>query len=477
VIFNRKYALKKLAFRALWSVAGLAVSALASAEPAANVPTLGPAPPPTKAPRPKATLTLKRCLELADLNYPKIHEARARLANKRAQRFQAYSQPFSEFTASGGLAYAPTLRGSSIYSPDSDVALKSDMGFAWNVGIEGVIPLWTFGKITSLWDAAEAQVAVGENEVKKEKNDVRLTVRRAYYGVQLARDGLVIVRDAMTRIDKYLGRLEARVNEGEGDDIELLKLKMYRAELDARESEAVKQESIALSGLKFLTGYEGALDVPDHPIRLIPHHLGPLAHYLSAARLYRPEVNMARAGILAREAQVRLEKARYFPDIGIGVGARWARAPEVTDQRNPFVSDRANYLSFGVALAFKWKLDLVPQYGRVAQATAQLEEIRATERYALGGVGAEVEQAFRETEDAARRLDAYTRATQYAKQWLVQVQQGIDVGTFEDEDIVQPAKEYALKRFSQMSATYDYNMALAKLAQVTGWDAIANHNE
>ena len=59
------------------------------------------------------------------------------------------------------------------------------------------------------------------------------------------------------------------------------------------------------------------------------------------------------------------------------------------------------------------------------------------------------------------------------EQGLIQVQQGIDVGTFDDEDIVDPAREFALKRFSQMSATFDYNIALARLAQVTGWDAVA----
>jgi hypothetical protein len=53
------------------------------------------------------------------------------------------------------------------------------------------------------------------------------------------------------------------------------------------------------------------------------------------------------------------------------------------------------------------------------------------------------------------------------------VQQGIDVGTFEDPDIVDPAKEYALRRFALMTATFDYNVAIAKLALATGWDAIA----
>jgi outer membrane protein TolC len=99
--------------------------------------------------------------------------------------------------------------------------------------------------------------------------------------------------------------------------------------------------------------------------------------------------------------------------------------------------------------------------------------MRASEQFALGGVGVEVQTAFHEARDAEKRLDAYTDATRYARRWLVMVQQGIDIGTFDDEDIIEPAKEYALKRFARMQATFDYNVALSKLALATGWQAVA----
>src|SRR5690606_6911021 len=180
--------------------------------------------------------TLDQCLRLAVKNYPKVHEARARLAHKKAQLWQAQTQPYSEFTLTGGLGPAPTLRGVGAYSPNTDVSLTSEMGLAWQLGVEGVVPLWTFGKLTNLWDAAEAQVEVGKHEVDKERNDVQLSVRKAFYGAQLARDSLLLVRRAAAQIDKYLGRMIEKVAEGEGDDIELLKLRMHRAELTARES-------------------------------------------------------------------------------------------------------------------------------------------------------------------------------------------------------------------------------------------------
>jgi outer membrane protein TolC len=324
--------------------------------------------------------TLSRCLKLAAENYPKIHEARAKLANKRAQRSQAHTQPFSDWTFTAGLTTAPTVQGTAIYSPDSDVPIKSDMGLAWQVGLEGVIPLWTFGKITNTWDAADAQVTLGEHEVKKEKNEVLLAVRRAYYGALLAHDARLLIREAEARIDKYLGPMQKKVADGDGDEIDLIKLQIYREDMTVRESEATKQERIALAGLRFLTGVNGPLELPDLPLKRVEHRLGPLARYLSAARIHRPEINMARAGILARAAQARVARARLFPDLGIGLGARYANAPKVTDQRNPFVVDPGHGQSYGAALVLRHKFDFLPQSARLAQAQADLEESRATER-------------------------------------------------------------------------------------------------
>jgi outer membrane protein TolC len=422
-----------------------------------------------------AGYTLERCLALTLRNYPRIHEARARVTYRHEQQVQSWYQPFSEFNVTGGLALAPEVRGTPIYSPNTDVALSSNMGLGWSIGVDGVVPLWTFGKLTGTWDASSALVKVAQQDVEKEKNNIKLDVRRAYYGVQLARDALSLLREAKSRVDKYLGTLEKKVKSGDGDEVTLYKLRISRADLIARQSEALQKEAIALASLKFLTGVQGDLPLPDVPLVRVRRRLSPLVTYLNAARLHRPEINMARAGLLAREAQVRIERARYFPDLGLGLQARWAKAPGITDQTNPFVRDTINVVSYGAALVLRYKLDALPTAARVAQAQAQLEELRATERYALGGVAVEVETAYREAEDAERRLDAYADAAANAKRWLIMVQQGIDVGTNDEEDIVDPAKEWALRRFAMMSATFDYNVAVGKLAQATGWESLAKN--
>lgn len=416
--------------------------------------------------------TLQRCLEMSATNFPKVQEARAKAAKARAQLSEARVAPFSEFSMTGGLGLAPSVRGTTVYSPDSDLSLSSTMGVAWQVGFDGVIPLWTFGKLSNLVDAAEAQTKVGQHDVQKAKNELQLQVRQAYYGLQLATDALYLLQSAVQRMDRHLARMEAKIEPG-AEDVELLKLKMNRAELAARESEVVKQSEIARAGLAFLIGSKQRVEIVDQPLKRLDHPLAPLARYLMAARLYRPEINMARAGVMAREAQVRLQQARYFPDLGLGLTAGWSQAREIDDQQNPFVRDPVNYLRYGAGLVMRWKLDFLSTGARESQAQADLEAMRASEQYALGGVGVEVQTAFHEARDAEKRLDAYTDATRYARRWLVMVQQGIDIGTFDDEDIIEPAREYALKRYARMQATFDYNVAVSKLALATGWQAVA----
>jgi outer membrane protein TolC len=420
----------------------------------------------------KALYDLPRILALADRNHPNIAAARARLLMARAQLDEAHFAPFSQFKLQGGVAIAPTLKGNNVFSPNTDVSLTSSLAVGWQANITGVIPLWTFGKITNLWNAAGAYVHVQEADVERERDAVRVDVRKAFFGLQLARDSKLLLKDVRAAVDKGMESMQKHIDKGGGDPIDLLKLQTYAAELDVREAEADRYDSVALAGLRFYTGVND-LDIPDEPIRPPKHELGHVSRYLTAAGIYRPEIQMARHGIAARTAQVQLARSQLLPDIGIGLSLSVSAAPAIADQINPYVVDPGNFFRYGAALVFQWKLDFPAAAARVRQAEAQLEEVRAQQRFALGGVGAEVEVAYAEVLDWKRRLEAYAKATKTAKRWLVMVQEGIDVGTQEEKDLLEPAKAYATNKFNQLNATMELDMAMSRLAKATGWDSIA----
>ncbi len=415
---------------------------------------------------------LARCLELADRNHPHLLAARAKVKKTKARLTEARFAPFSQFRASGGMALAPTVLGSSTFSPNTDASLGSSLGLAWRAGIDGALPLYTFGKITNLWEAAEAGVEVEEHGLEVTRDEVRYDVRRAYLGLQLARDALDLIVEANDKVDDAVKKLEREVEEEDGDPIDLLKLQTYTSEIEARQAEAEKFLEIATAGLRFYTGVP-ELELMDEPLRIPEHELGGLTRYLRAARVHRPEVLMARAGLVAREAQVELARSQLYPTLGLGLSVGLSAAPEVADQINPFVSDGGNYVHYGAAVVFQWQLDFAPGYARVKQAEADLAEMLALDKKALGGVAAQVEEAYAEAKHWKKRYDAYLKAERYARKWLSTVQQAIDIGTMEERDLVDPAKSYAEHRYNSLNATMEYRLAVAKLAKATGWDAVA----
>ncbi len=416
--------------------------------------------------------TLSEALLLADKNHPNILAARAKLTGTRAQLDEAHAAPFSIFKLSGGVGIAPELTGTAAYSPDNDVSLSSGVALAWRIDLQGVVPLWTFGKIGHLWEAAEANVKVHEAGVEKERDLVRLEVRRAYYGLLLARDGQILLRDVDKQLDSAEKALKEKVDKGEGSQADLFKLQTFASELDIRAAEADKYVASALAGLRFYTGMSN-FDAPDLPLQPPSHTLLPVERYLEAATKYRPELAQVRYGLEAREAQVHLAESGFYPDIGIGLSLGLGVAPEIDDQINPFAYDPANYFRYGAGLVFQWNLDFAPQAARLKQAKAQLSEMRATEKLADGGIEAEIRVAYAEVEDWQKRRAAYAKSVGYAKKWLITIQQGIEIGTVEDKELLEPAKAYALGRFNTMNATMELDVALAKLARATGWDAIA----
>ena len=335
----------------------------------------------------RASYSLPRILELADGNHPNIAMARAKVKQARAQLDEAHWAPYSQFKLTGGVAVVPALSGNNVYSPNTDVALTSNLGVGWRAGIEGVIPLWTFGKISNLWEAAGANVKLHEAMVERDRDAVRVDVRRAFFGLQLARDSQLLLKDVRSSIDKGQAALQKQIDKDEGDPIDLLKLQTYASEIDIRDAEVARYVNVALAGLRFYTGVPD-LDIADEPIRPPKHQLGHVTRYLQAAGLYRPEVAMVKAGLNARQAQVQLARAGLFPDIGIGLQVGLSAAPQIADQINPYVVDPGNYFHYGAALVFQWKLDFLPQTAKIRFAEAELDEIRAQQRFALGGVAA-----------------------------------------------------------------------------------------
>jgi len=415
--------------------------------------------------------TLAKLLDLADQRAPQLKMSVDRFEQAHAQLDEIRWIPWSQWSASGGVAMVPEIRGTSVYSPNGDISISSKLGPAWRVGVEGVLPLYTFGKIEHSSAAAKAFMDVALADVQRTKNVLHHDVRRAYFGLQLAHDGRYLLEFAR---DKLTDAVKKAEGDEDMDEPDLLRMKTYQMEVLARLGEVEKGERMALAALRFLAGVEAPapLDIPEESITPPKKPLVDVLVYLNSAKLHRPEVAQVKSGLEGRTHQVEYAKARMYPDIGLGLYFGYASAPVITDQTNAFVVDNANYLRYGFGLVFRWNLDVLPGSARVRYAQAQLAEMRDTESFALGGVGVEVENAYAFAKDAQTREKFYGEAEALAKKWVASITASIAVGTREDRDIIDPLRSYLTNRYNHLQAIMDLDVAYSQLSLATADESI-----
>ncbi len=423
--------------------------------------------------------TLSECLALADRNHPNLWAARARVEFAHAQLSEARWVPYFQWSANASIAVLPPIGGTAYYN--SAPATSRNLSFGEGLSplvhfdINGVVPLYTFGKIDAGLKAAEANVRVNEWDLEKFRQQTRMDVRRAFFGLMLARDAKYVSGEIMDKLARAIKGIDEKISKGDKSvsEIDRIRLDVYREEIVARSGEADKGANFALAALRFFTGVQSQFDIPDEPLKRPDVPLAPIVRYLSAARLFRPEVNMARAGVEARKAQVDLARARFFPDFGLALGADFSHAPGVTEQNSIWAFDPFNHFYYIAGVGLRWSLDFLPNAARVAEAESQLEETRSLERLALGGLAVEVENAYATAVEAKGREEAWDRAEHKAKNWVVTIQDQIDLGTANENGLNEPLRFYVNARVNHLFALMDYNVALSQLALASGWDSAA----
>jgi outer membrane protein, multidrug efflux system len=425
--------------------------------------------------------SLGECLTLTEHNHPVLAGARARLSMMRAQLEEARLAPAPLVALTSRFGVVPNtpapVPGAPVVTSGNFVtqSIASGVGPFLQLGIGATVPIYTFGKISAANRAAEAQVRLGEWDVEKERQQVRVDVRRAFYGVTVARDMLSLAADALAKLDGAIASVRRKLASGETgvDEADRFRLEGTRDDLMARIGEAKRGETAALAALRFYTGVQTDFEVPDLPIARPETPLAPVVAYLTAARTHRPDVNRARAGVAARSAQVDWARANLLPDIGLGMQFDWTAAPGVKGPVVGVDTTSLNSPQLGAAFGLSWSLDLLTKSARVHQAQSNLDEARALERLALGGGATEVEVAYAAAVEASTREESWDRAVRRNKGWLVAVNDAIELGTKEEGALIEPLRAVMIARANQLQALMDTNMTRAELARLTGWENAA----
>ncbi|MFK7991513.1 MAG: TolC family protein [Sandaracinaceae bacterium] len=414
-------------------------------------------------------MDLAAFVRAAQQTYPGVRAARARIQAARAQLDEAWVSPFFQSTITAGVSLAPEVRGSPIFSPDPQLPLDNPWQPVLGFSIQGAIPLWTFGKLPAVRDAARAGIRASEADRARVRAQLRYDVRRAYFALQLALDIRQMLDESLPQLRGAAQRIDEQLAEGDTEvsDLDRYRLQAAVAEIEAREADAIRLENTARAALGILTGVR-EFRIPECPIEAVDIELRPREHYVRQAHSDRPEVRMLEAAVRARQASLDIAEASFFPDLALAYRFGTTYAPGITDQTNPFVVDQANYTSIEAGLVLRWSLDLWGNAYRVDRQSALLDDTRHRSREAHRGIELEVSEAYEAARAAERQVDSWGGGRRATRRWFIAAAQGQQVGAVETSDLVDAARAYFGARYGHLQAIHDFNGALANLERTSG---------
>ena len=416
----------------------------------------------------QGALDLPEALVAARANYPSLEAADQAIRAAQARLTEASLSPYFQFRGTAGFGLAPEAFGTPIFSRDSQLPVDNPWRPTVQVGISGVVPLYTFGLLPAARAAADAGLAAARQDRIRRSAQLAYDVRRAYLGLQLALDVRQMIAEGSRHLRRAQRELQERLEDGEEDvdETDVYRLASAEAEISVRSSEAQALEAISREALALLTGIE-APTIPECPIQVVAVEIREVAPLLEAGDS-SADAAMLDALVRARDAGVRASRASLLPAFGVGLSASQAHSPGITDQTNPFVHDPGNRTGFTAGLLASWSLDVPGGLARLRRSQAEASRARAQRSEALLGIRLRTMTAFHQLEDAIRRVAAWGGAERSTRQWFVATAQAYQLGTSDADDLIDAISAYFEARYNALQATHDHNLGVARLERVTG---------
>ncbi len=458
-----------------WALAVIALTTLGvAAEVIAEEAGAGEAEPGDEEPARSRVYHIDEYTQAAILRYPGLKAAAADIDAAEARLSEAKLSPFMQFQGQATLFVRPGAQGTPTFSPDSQIPWGNRWGAGGEVGIEGGIPIYTFGKYRAGKKAAAAGISASEHERDETITRLVFDVRRAYYGTELALDLQAMISEGKDKLRTAVDKLDARLqaDDPRAQQTDYWRLVAALSDLESRESEALRLEASARAALEILSGIEPAI-VPECPLEAVKSEVVELGEHVDRALANRPEIFQLEAAQSARDANLTVKRAGYLPDILLALRATFARTPGVTDINNPFIIDRGNFAGAFAGILAQWKLDFGGTHARVKAAKAEIQSLKAKTEEAELGIELEVTDLYERLQDAKRRLASWKRSEKETRKWFVSAGQGYEVGTTSAKDLVDAIQAYFNARARRLSATAEYNLAIAGLERATNMPLVS----
>ncbi len=406
-------------------------------------------------------LTLEDAIRLALQRNPEVLITKEELEELKGKIQEVRSGAYPQVSLRG---YGLRLRDPSILNSSSFDKVPEDFRkalvpspsnmFDFNVYVRQ--PLYNAGKVRTAVRLAEEGLEEKNASIESVRQRLVYKVFEAFHNLLLMQANRQVVQETYRQRQKHLEQARARFENGVATEIDVLRSEVNVANMEPELIRAENRVLFARAALNNLIMED--LEAPTEAVGLLeyrPWSVGSLKEIQQRTIEQRPELVAARR---------QLEQA--------GLAHSLARAENklsgyaVREPKNLFHNDYSRWnLTFSFKLPF---IDSGRKSGLIAQAVARVRAAEQRLAQLQNNVRLEVKQAYDDMQSSAKAIAAARLSMDQAEKVLAMMQANYQYGAATTLDVVDSQTALALARNSLIGATYEYEMAKARLRLASG---------
>jgi len=413
---------------------------------------------------------LKEAIDFALSHSPLIHASQASLEVFEAKLKQVEWLDYPHSSVRFSVSPMPAQRLAENNMPYTDL---ETWGVFLFTEINGVLPLYTFGRVSALKKAMRLGVEATKAKGEVARQEVIFRIKKGFWALALASESLEVIkegRDYLEKAKKHLESLEAE-DDPEFDPVEKMQIRVFDAQILGRELEAQRGVVIAQNSIKVTMGIDVREEVTFEVKELVPLRIKQdltLETLIDMATLNRSELVAFRAAVAGKQAEVSAKKRAFFPSISLFGGFRYGYSNVAERSFSPYSTLPLNTYSAYGGLILEGDFEIGKKMWELNEAKASMREMIMQLSELESGVRLEVTKLFLEMQDAKKMVEAYKDALEAARGWVV-----AKIDLYENDlctmnDVVTALIQFFQTRMEYLKAVHEYNVAVCALERAVG---------
>lgn len=326
-------------------------------------------------------------------------------------------------------------------------------------------PLFTGWKLQGNADNASYQAEAAQSDVIKDKAELVLAIKTAYWNVRRADEVRRLAQENVAQVESHLSDIENLARQGMATSNDVLKVKVQLANSRILLSDAVNNLHLTTLAFNSTVGLPLETEITiASPLSSVSDAPLEAEKLLKSALGSRPELIGMELRAKAADAAVVAASGGWFPQVFLTGNYYYARP----NQRIiPGVDKFNDTWDFGVFLQFDLWNNLSTMH-QTTQAKAQREQVRDALGTLRDGIVLEVTQSYLSLQQAKERIKLSELSVEQANENYRMANEKFKSGLMTSSDLLDAEVTLLQSKLQLTNSLVEHELAAARLEKVVG---------